>query len=327
VLNRPFLQFEGQQQSDSYAAFWNTSWRLNDQWTLTTGLRYSEDEKQDVGSRTIPTGVIFPIARNESWDDWTPTIGLEYLFSDDVLLYFKASEGYKTGVMNIGNNSPAVDPETIVSFEAGIKSQWWDNRLQVNLAVFDSTIEDLQVQRPINGNLITVNAAEADTRGIEFESVALLGESLTLNLNAAYLDAKFSEFITQNTTFDPGVDINLKGNPLPNSPRTQVDLALEHSAALNGLDIQSRLQVVYTDERWFNEFKEDIAYQEATTVINANALVTFPNERWTLNIWGRNLTDEEIISHVNVTSSAIGHALLATLMDPRTYGVTVGYEF
>jgi iron complex outermembrane receptor protein len=327
VLNRPFLQFEGQQESESYAAFWNTNWRLNDQWSITTGLRYSKDKKEDVGSRTIPTGMVFPIARKESWDDWTPSLGVEYVFSEDVLLYLKASEGYKTGVMNIGNNSPSVDPESIVSFEAGIKSQWWDNRFQINAAVFDSTIEDLQVQRPVDGNLITVNAAEADLRGIEFESVALLSESLTLKFNAAYLDTEFSEFITQNTTFAPGVDIDLKGNSLPNSPKTQADLTLEHIADLNGFDIQSRFQVVYTDERWFNEFQEDISYQESTTVINANALVTFPDERWTLNLWGRNLSDEEIISHINITSSAIGHARLATLMDPRTYGVTIGYEF
>ena len=327
VLNRPFLQFEGQQESDSYAAFWNTNWSLNEQWSITTGLRYSKDKKQDVGSRTIPTGVVFPIARKDSWDDWTPTLGVEYAFSDDLLFYLKASEGYKTGVMNIGNNSPSVDPEAIMSLEGGIKSQWWDNRLQINAAVFDSTIEDLQVQRPVDGNLITVNAAEADIRGIELESVALLSESLTLKLNAAYLDAEFSEFITQNTTFQPGVDIDLKGNPLPNSPKTQVDLTLEHVANLSDFDIQSRFQVVYTDERWFNEFKEDISYQESTTVINANALVTFPDERWTLNLWGRNLTDEEIISHINVTSSAIGHALLATLMEPRTYGVTLAYDF
>ena len=62
VLNRPFLQFEGQQESDSYAAFWNTTWELSERWSLNTGLRYSRDSKQDVGTRTIPTGMVFPIA-------------------------------------------------------------------------------------------------------------------------------------------------------------------------------------------------------------------------------------------------------------------------
>jgi iron complex outermembrane receptor protein len=327
VFMRPFLQFQGQQESDSYAAFWNTTWNLNERWALNTGLRYSRDSKQDVGTRTIPTGLVFPIARDENWDAWTPTVGIEYVVSDDVMLYAKASEGYKTGVMNIGNNSPAVDPEYVLSFEAGIKSQWYDNRFQVNAAVFDSTIEDMQVQRPVDGNLITVNAAEADIWGVEVETVALLAESLTLRFNASYLDATFAEFITSNTTFTPGVLEDLAGNPLPNAPETQLDVSLEHVAELGSFDIETRLQVVYTDERWFNEFQEDIAYQEATTVVNANALFRFANGDWTLNMWGRNLTDETIISHVNVTSSAIGHARLATLMPPRTYGVTIGYNF
>ncbi len=327
ILNRPFIRFAGQLESESYAAFWNTSWKLNDLWSITTGLRYSKDTKQDTGSTTTPPGAVIPIAREETWDDWTPTLGVEYTFSDDVLLYFKASEGYKTGVMNLGNAGPPVDPETIVSFEAGIKSQWWDNRMQINAAVFSSTIEDLQVQRPINGNLITVNAAEADIRGLEVESTVLLSDSLTLKLNAAYLDTEFTDFITQNTTFAPNVDVDLSGNPLPNAPELQGDLSLEHKLYVGEHSIQSRVQAVYTDERWFNEFQEDISYQEATTTFNANVLLTSSDERWTLNFWGRNLSDEEIISHINITSSAIGHARAATLLSPRTYGATIGYNF
>ena len=327
VLNRPFLQFEGQQESDSYAAFWNTTWELSERWSINTGLRYSRDSKQDVGTRTIPTGMVFPIARDESWDAWTPTIGVEYLLSEDVMFYAKATEGYKTGVMNIGNNTPAVDPESVISFELGMKSQWWDNRMQINAAIFDSTIEDLQVQRPVDGNLITVNAAEADIAGLELELVALLSKSLTLRFNGSYLDAKFADFVTANTTFTPGVLENLRGNPLPNSPETQADLSLQYANEFESFDVETRVQVVYTDERWFNEFQEDIAYQEATTVVNANALFRLGDGDWTFNLWGRNLTDETIISHVNVTSSAIGHARLATLMPPRTFGATVGYSF
>lgn len=327
VFNRPFLHFQGEQESESYAAFWNSNWTLNDKWSLTTGLRYSKDNKEDVGSRTIPTGAVLPIARSDSWDAWTPTVGVEYTVANDVLLYFKASEGYKTGVMNIGNNSPSVDPETIESFELGIKSRWWDNRLQINAVVFDYTIEDLQVQRPVDGNLITVNAAEASTSGIEFESVLLLNEDLILNFNASYLDSEFTDFPTQNTTFAPNVDINLKGNPLPNTPKLQGNVSLEHELDQGSFYVQSRVNLVYTGERWFNEFQEDIAYQDATTTLNANILLTSADDQWTLNFWARNLTNEEIISHINITSNVIGHARLATLMEPRTYGVTLGYNF
>jgi iron complex outermembrane receptor protein len=133
--------------------------------------------------------------------------------------------------------------------------------------------------------------------------------------------------VTANTTFTPNVLEDLAGNPLPNSPRTQADISLEYYSDFENFEIKSRVQYAYTDERWFNEFQEDISYQSSTTVLNANVLFRFENSDWSLNIWGRNLTDETILSHVNVTSSTIGHALLATLMPPRTYGLTASYEF
>ena len=91
--------------------------------------------------------------------------------------------------------------------------------------------------------------------------------------------------------------------------------------------VSSYVQGVYTSERWFNEFQEGISYQDATTVFNANVSFTSPDDKWKVNVWARNLTDEFIYSHINVTSSAIGHMRAATFMNPRMFGVTVGYHF
>lgn len=327
VFNRPFIRFAGEQSSESYAAFWNTTWHLGDQWSVTGGLRFSEDSKEDMGSTTTPPGAIIPIVREATWDDWTPKLTLEYTLREDLLFYASASDGYKAGVMNIGNAGPVVDPESILSFEVGVKSQWNDKRLQFNAALFNATIENLQVQRPINGNLITVNAAEAETKGIELETVALLTDRLTLTFNAAYIKGEFSEFLTENTTFAPGVQISLAGNPLPNTPEFQGDITLRYETDYRGWSVDSRVQAIFTDERWFNEFQEDIAYQDATTTLNANMQIRFPSDQWSLNFWGRNLSNEEIISHINVTSSAIGHMRAATIMEPRTFGATIEYEF
>jgi iron complex outermembrane receptor protein len=331
ALNRPLIQFYGEQESESWAAFVNSTWHVNEFWSINMGLRYSEDEKSDTGF-TIPApsapASYIPIDREDSWDAWTPKLTVEYSPSEDLFFFATASRGYKTGVMNIGNAGDPVDPEFIWSYELGMKSQWWDNRLQVNATIFSATIDDLQVQRPINGNLVTVNAAEAQTQGIELETVARLTEGLTAKLNVAYIDGQFNEFITENTTFAPGVDVNLKGNTLPNTPELTTDLALEYEMDISDIwSTRMKLQGVYTSERWFNEFEEDIAYQESTFVVNANMVFKTHDEKWSINLWGKNLTDEDIISHINVGSSALGHMRTATFQEPKTFGATLGYQF
>ncbi|NHO65808.1 TonB-dependent receptor [Aestuariicella hydrocarbonica] len=336
MAGRPLIQFAGAQESESWAAFVNSTWHINELWSLNVGLRYSEDDKSDTGFTIVPPASLSPVSppftididREASWDAWTPKVTVEYSPTEDLFFYATASRGYKTGVMNIGNAGEPVDPEFIWSYELGMKSQWWENRLQINATVFSATIDDLQVQRPINGNLITVNAAEAETRGVELETVARLTEGLTAKWNLAYVDGQFNEFLTENTTFAPGVEINLDGNTLPNTPKLASDLSLEYETdVFDNWTARFKVQGVYTSERWFNEFEEDIAYQESTFVVNANMVFKTHDEKWSVNLWGKNLTDEEIISHINVGSSALGHMRTATFQDPMTFGATLGYQF
>lgn len=331
---RPLIVFNGEQESKSWAAFVNSTWHISDIWSINAGLRYSKDEKSDTGYTLLPgppslvPPVVAPIDRDDSWDAWTPKLTVEYTPRENLFFFATASKGYKTGVMNIGNAGDPVDPEFIESFEIGMKSQWWDDRLQFNATIFNATIEDLQVQRPINGTLVTVNAAEAETQGIEIESIVLLSEGLTGKLNIAYVDATFNEFLTQNSTFAPGVDVNLKGNTLPNTPELNTDLSLEYEFdVFDSWSARIKVQGIYSAERWFNEFEEDVAYQDDTFVVNSNVLLTSDDDQWSINFWGRNITDEKIISHINVGSQALGFMRTATFQAPATYGVTLGYRF
>lgn len=324
---RPFIQFVGDLESKSYAAFWNTTFHLSDEWNVTTGLRYSSDEKDHVGVQLSPVAEI-PVLRDGDWSAWTPKLTVDYTPNDELFFYATIARGYKTGVINIGSAaSDAVDPEYVWNYEIGMKSQWLDNRLQINPTIFYTTIDDLQVQRPIDGVLVTVNAAEAKTRGIELETIALLSENLTVKFNAAFVDGEFVKFPTANTTFSNDI-IDVGGNSLPNSPEFQSDLTLEYQMQLNdSWSALLRVQGVYASERYFNEFEEDISHQDSTTKLNANLLLTSEDGQWSLNVWGRNLTDEYSAAHVNVSSSAIGHATFGGLTPPRTYGVTLGFNF
>jgi iron complex outermembrane recepter protein len=328
VLMRPLIEFSGSQNSDSYAAFSNARWQFNDEWAASVGLRYSYDGKDDEGFNLIPTGVAIPIARDEDWDAWTPKLTAEYTPQQDLFFYATVSAGYKAGVMNIGNQGNAVDPENVWNYETGMKSEWWDNRFQLNTAVFYAEIDDLQVQRPEGGTLITVNAAKATTQGVELETITLLTEGLMLNVSGAYVDAQFDDFPTSNPTFAPNTPVNLSGNPLPSTPKWQGEVALSYDMFLdNGWSTGFKLQGIYTDERWFNEFKENVAYQDSTFVVNANVMIRTKDEKWSLNLWGRNLGDEDKLAHVSVSSAPVGFMRNAAWEPPRTYGATIGYNF
>ena len=107
------------------------------------------------------------------------------------MLYASATRGFKSGVLLSGNPNPPVNPEYIWSYEAGIKSSFLDNRVQLNAAAFYYDFKDLQVNRIINVSIVTENAAAARVKGAEVELRARPVEGVTLNADATYLDATF----------------------------------------------------------------------------------------------------------------------------------------
>ena len=342
VFKRPFIEFNGNQSSESYAVFLNETFELSDTVTVIGGLRYSADRKEDEGFNTIPTGVSIPLKRRANWNAWTPKLVLQYQPTRDLMAYATVARGYKAGVINIGSAGDPVNPEFVWNYEAGIKSELFDRRLTLNAAVFYTTITDLQVQRPINGTLITVNAAKASTKGIELEATGRIGGGLSADLGVSILEAKFDEFITRNTTFVPlsgsscvgqpmpcvDGDSDLAGNYLPNAPRLTLAGAFNFDTEFaSGWGLNARVQGIYTSKRYFNEFNEAIAMQDSTFQLNANLKISLPGDHVSLNFWGRNLTDEFILSHINVTSRPIGHMRTGTILPPRIFGATLGFKF
>ncbi|WP_164975641.1 TonB-dependent receptor [Sphingobium fluviale] len=353
VLKRPFIVFNGALTSKSYAFFGNVTWNITDQFAFTGGLRYSHDQKDDAGYQQTPTGAVIPLARHGKWSAWTPRFTLEYKPSNRTMIYGTVTRGYKAGVINIGSAGNPVNPEFVWSYEAGVKTDAFDGALSINADVFYTTISDLQVQRPINGTLVTVNAAKATTKGLELEANARLGGGFGFHLNAAYVDAKYDRFDTANSTFAPrvgpaptntpidpvcavpantdsrpGCYYNAAGNYLTSAPKYQAETALSYETEFaNGWGLRARVQGIYESKKYFNEFNEAIAMQGETFTLNANLRVNLPGDRLYVNFWGRNLTDEYALTFVNVTSRPIGHVRLATLAPPRTFGASLGFKF
>ncbi|MBM0106049.1 TonB-dependent receptor [Steroidobacter sp. S1-65] len=332
---------------DAWAVFANFTYAINDLFSVKAGARYSAEERTvenrfGVASPVDPAAVFDPVRRaSRDYSDFSPEVGVELRPSSDMMLYATYSEGFKSGTANLGERVPnLVNPETIENFEAGIKSRWLRDTLLLNVAAFKYKVEDAQYDRtyaitapPFYAARLE-NAATTDGRGVELESSWLATDRFRLSLSGTYYHIRFDRFLSQNP-INPAL-FGPAGSSLPpedlagNSPRNTPDWTAELSATYkwpltSGASLALTAAAAARDKQYYTEFNDDITGQDDYTLYDANLLYTTPGGKLTLNLWGKNLTDEMIVSGIYVTSTA--RTITGTYLPPRTYGATVGYKF
>jgi iron complex outermembrane recepter protein len=222
-------------ENDAEAAFFQGTWHFNEQWQLTIGGRYTQEEKtaeqrnfiaapsdgqtlsreefdalENEIQTVIPDSSLPYFKDSDSWDNFSPSISLSMMapqswLSDTGLnsgmFYLSASEGFKAGGIELFGTEPvAFDPETVLSYEFGFKLDMLAQRLRLNGAIYHSKYDDIQlkVTRRL-GELETdsgiTNAAKSTIRGGELELTALPVEGLTLRATASYVNAEYDEFV------------------------------------------------------------------------------------------------------------------------------------
>ena len=331
------------QHTDSYAAFGQLTYELTDKLSATVGLRYTHEEKDFARTQKFfPATTPFPfdydsggllvtdIDTSGDWGSLSPKFGLDYRWSDDVMTYVSVSRGFKSGGFdgrsNDARGAQPYDPETMWSYELGLKSSLLDRRLTANFAVFQNDYKDLQLSSFVadaSGNFAALftNAGKARIRGAEVELAARPFAGLSLNGTVGYLDGEYLEYIGPG-----GVDISDQ-RELVNAPRWTVrvggtyDIALGSAGTLVlGADASHRSKV-YTVVS-----SSEVLAQDATTLIDAFVRFEPVSERWWLSAGVKNLTDKRYISHGFDLSDSLGYQL-AYYGDPRTYNFTFGVRF
>ncbi len=196
----------------SISGFADGRLRLSPRFTLAAGIRYSHEEKTATFLETIidpfgaltdgeslPSGIIrIPANPQKSFSAWTPKFSLEFRPTERVLTYISATRGFKSGGFNLMNTGEEFEPEKIWSYELGLKSTWFDNRLRSNWTAFYYDYKDLQVNQ-FSGvtNLIT-NAAKSHVKGVEADLAGKPSNWLSLDLGLAFLDAKYADYLTRD---------------------------------------------------------------------------------------------------------------------------------
>lgn len=319
------------QKNRAYAGFGQVDYRLGERWTLTAGGRYSYEEKKFTNQ---PSGFTTSRTYEDDWDDFSPKLGANYAFSDDLMLYALWARGFRSGGYNgrAGTFTSAgpYDPETVDSYEVGLKSEMLDGLLRLNLAVFSSKYQDMQltVQEFTQAGTyesITSNAGKATIDGVEVESQLRAG-SFTFDASLGYLDARFDKFFAPLTS--SGIPTDNSSLPLSFAPEWSgsIGVTYEHSTSIGSLIMQ--VTATYTDDMYTSftalNATSDFTLREANTLVDATAKWISPNERWKVSLWSKNLTDEHQINNAFSVGTLFAVGIYSP---PRTWGLDLAYEF
>lgn len=309
------------QDRDTWSIFGEAHIRFAEDWTLTLGGRYTEEEKDYTGTGLIPLpdGSEFQFAQasdDEKWDEFTPKVGVDWSYTDDVLFYASYAEGFRSGGFNGRNTSPTdigpYDPEYVKQYELGMKGDFLENTLRLNVAVFYSDYEDKQEEiilpDPIQGSITVVqNASDVELAGVESELTWVANENFTLTANVGYLDASYDKYIA---------DLNGDGNETDNS-----DLDLRRTPEWNGGitgTYQRRMgpgvfslyaAYRYTDEYWIEAANDPRGLLDSQDIVDVSASYDW---EWTqdrtvrVSVFGRDITNDP-----ELTSAVIVPGLLA----------------
>ncbi len=319
----------------SYAVYGQADWDLTEQLTLTYGVRWAEDEKEITQNSidllgTTPSGVPLilpsfaaPVFAEDSWSEVTHKLSLAWRPTDDLMFYATYAEGFKSGAFQSQTNlasvaSEPVDPEIVENIEVGMKSSWWDRRLQLNLSYYDMDYEDLQVFELNSRFLLVLLNAQAESKGYEASIDVVPFENFTLSASYNYSDATFKEFINSN-----GLD--LADRDLPFAPDGSLTSSANYRVNLgNGSALDFGLSYSWKDEYYTGPQNRPVERQSSVELIDASVSWTSADGSLAIDLWGKNLNDElqvtnRIVDPTGVTSEYY--------MPPRTAGVTLTKSF
>ncbi|MEQ8692747.1 MAG: TonB-dependent receptor [Pseudomonadales bacterium] len=317
--------------NESYAAFGQADYHINADFSVSLGVRYTKDKKEFIVEHLRNNAGSFvagPATVNESWDDVNFRLGTQYRASDNTLLYASVATGFKSGGFNgrplDGFAVQSFDPETVTAYEVGFKSEFLQNTLRLNGAVYFNDYEDIQLTiltATPQGNFtfITENAAQAEIQGFELESTWVPSSSFQLNLAVGYTDAEY-------TDLDPGATITTD-TQFPKTPEWTVAFGAQYMFDLGDLgNLRLRADAAYRDD-YFNDAENapEIA-QEAFTIVDAVAALEGKGGNWVVGVYGKNLTDEYYIQAGDSDLGALGYSE-GYIGPRREYGVYVDYSF
>jgi iron complex outermembrane receptor protein len=334
------------------ALYAHLDYKLTDAWSVTAGGRQTWEHKEFQGDQTDDNALTYKISGcvntvvcqpilgfpnptapyqyypfgpfTQNYSNFSPTGGINYHFSPDMMLYASYSQGYKTGswTTRLSDPNPTYNstlffkPEFAKSEELGFKSELDDHRVRLNLALFHTKYDSIQLNSQIGISPTIVNAGDATIYGAEAELQALVARGLSVNLTAGYTHAAYNSL---NNVVDNGYHLTLNSCPerdpnsgappataaaqiqngscdLPKTPKFKSNLGPQYIFNLpNSGALQFNADWTYVTTE-YNDIGNTWQLARPTmSLFNASGTYKAPNGFWELAIGGVNISDKRYV--------------------------------
>jgi iron complex outermembrane recepter protein len=334
--------------ANTKAAFATAQWHLTDRFDISAGLRYSKEFKSYTHHRHNPDGTDIgpPLEPNyrlggingltaefsDNRSDWR--LAASYNISDESMLYASGSTGYKGGGVNPRPFFPeqlkTFDPEELTSYELGWKSDLLDNTLRLNLAVFTTNYDNIQLilkqcELPafLGGGtgppcLKPANVGDAKIKGAELEATWYLSDQFFVDLSASTLNFKY-----QNV--DPATSITTD-MITPYTPEQKWSLGAQYTIPTSNGDLMFRVDGSYQGEVYADGINGPTNYIDAYTLVNAVLRWTAPDNGWSIEGQLLNATNELYYIDAYDVHDSQGTTIMQPGV-PRTFNISFQRNF
>lgn len=315
--------FADDNSNSAWAVFGQVSYDILENLELNLAGRYDEENRDQTVS-AFNTGGVPGAVNEETFSKFSPKITLRYQPTDNVTVFGSWGQGFRSGQFNQNGTAAAaagagingvndvVDQEENESWEIGLKSDLFDNRLRLNAAYFDSNVEGQQYFVFIGGigAQVLINIDEVDIKGFEVEAIWNAIEGLDIFGSYGKTDSEIRAYTT---------DPNQVGNTAPYTPEFTLNLGAQWRAAMSEtLDFVVRVDYERRGQQFYSP--ENTLPRSSLDLVNARVAIEGGDGRWELAGSVNNATNERYNSEFVIP--AFSH-----LANPRVFRAEVKYNF
>ena len=332
-----------QQATDAFGIFASLSYDVTDKLTLSGGARFSDDEKTFSSARVSGgAGPLGPLTETVSDDQISWDLSATYDATDNINVYGRIAKGYRApsvqGRLAFGNSLSTADSETVLSYEAGVKSELLDDRLRANADVFFYEISDQQltIVGGLDNTVALFNADTGEGYGFEADIEALPIDNLLVTAGISYNHTEIKDDVliapgcgAPCTILDPAVTdgtgavigYNISGNSFPNAPEWIGNVTARYSIPAPNGEFYAYTDWAYKGDTNFfldesAEFGQDGYWEGGLRIGYASDM------GYDVSVFGRNITDEEAL-----TGAIDFNNLTGFVNEPQTFGVELALKF
>ncbi|MEM9385593.1 MAG: TonB-dependent receptor [Pseudomonadota bacterium] len=331
----------------SYSFYAEGGYQLSDKVHLTAGARYTRDNKE-LNGETMgefdwfwnPTPGRVVTDAEDTWDAVTWRAVLDVTPTDDLLFYASAATGFRSGAFDMAQSDPAlidlaVAPEDVLSYEIGAKTRLFGNRVQLNVALFDATYENLQFfvnAVGAGGVATTTNAGEANVQGVEADLIWAMTDELTATVGFSAQDGTSKDIL-------PEAEIP-EGTPPQGTIPLSYTIALDYRRETPRGAFYVHADLLHRDEYSLEFIDNSIPQFRADVDGRLNANIGYQSAKgWGVELWATNITNENIVIYgqdfwfslygasLNDNPELFNASFGPRYAEPRLWGLSASYSF